>query len=134
MVREPGSDAYRRTFSGSADTYQFLKELADCDREKFIALHLDNKHGLICVDVVSVGSLTTSIVHPREVFKIALVVNAAAVIFVHNHPSGDPTPGKDDLNITTRLREAGDLLGIRVLDHIVIGRDRYVSFVDDGYW
>jgi DNA repair protein RadC len=82
--------------------------------------------------LVSEGSLTASIVHPREVFRRAIREAAAAVILVHNHPSGDPTPSPEDEALTARLRAAGDLLGIRVLDHVVIGSGCYVSFVDSG--
>ena len=82
--------------------------------------------------VVSVGSLTASLVHPREVFKVAILANAAAIICCHAHPSGDPTPSAEDTAITQRLREAGELLGIGLLDHVVFGDDRYVSFADEG--
>jgi DNA repair protein RadC len=73
-------------------------------------------------------------VNPRDVFRTAVREAAHGIVFVHNHPSGDPTPSKEDLDITRRLREVGDLVGVRVLDHIVVGNGRYVSFVDDGYW
>ena len=81
---------------------------------------------------ISEGSLNQSIVHPREVFSPAVRESAAAVILVHNHPSGDPTPSREDLEISRRLKEAGELLGIRVLDHIIIGDNTYVSFVERG--
>ena len=84
--------------------------------------------------MVSKGSLTASIVHPRDVFAQVVRWSAAAIIFVHNHPSGDPTPSKEDIEITRRFREVGEMMGVRVLDHVVIGKGRYVSFVDDGYW
>jgi DNA repair protein RadC len=120
---------------GSADIYAlFRDEAASWDREQFLTVILDNKHKVLAVDQVSVGSLTASIVHPREVFKAILLANAAAFICVHNHPSGDPTPSKEDLEITRRLKEGAELLGIRLLDHIIIGKGRFVSFVDDGYW
>jgi DNA repair protein RadC len=80
------------------------------------------------------GSLTASIVHPRDVFAQVVRHFAAAIVFVHNHPSGSPEPSKENIEITRRLREVGDLIGVRVLDHIIIGKGRYVSFVDDGYW
>jgi DNA repair protein RadC len=100
-------------------------------KESFIALHLDGKNRIICVDIVSVGSLNQSIVHPREVFKTALLSSATAIILMHNHPSGDPSPSSEDLEVTRRLREVGDLLGIKVLDHIIIG-STYYSFVERG--
>lgn len=122
-------------FRGSYDVYAHFRErLAAETVELFIAVLLDNKHRKIRDTTVSMGSLTSSIVHPRDVYSRVIRDAAAAVIFVHNHPSGDPTPSREDLEITRRLREVGDLVGIRVLDHIVIGHGRYVSFVDDGYW
>lgn len=123
------------TFRSSHDVYAHFRErLADERCEHFYAVLLDNKHRKIRDVRVSQGSLTSSIVHPREVFLPVIRESAAAVIFVHNHPSGDPTPSREDLEITRRLREVGELVGVRVLDHLVIGRGRYVSFVDDGYW
>ena len=122
-------------FRSSYDVYAHFRErLADERCEHFYAVLLDNKHRKIRDVRVSQGSLTSSIVHPREVFLPVIRESAAAVIFVHNHPSGDPTPSREDLEITRRLREVGELVGVRVLDHLVIGRGRYVSFVDDGYW
>ena len=82
--------------------------------------------------MVSTGSLNQSIVHPRELFKTALLSSAAAVILLHNHPTGDPTPSTEDLTITRRLMEAGDMIGIKILDHIVIG-DTYYSFAERGH-
>jgi DNA repair protein RadC len=95
---------------------------------------LDNKHRKLKDVLLSLGSLTASIVHPRDAFAAVVREAAAAVVFVHNHPSGDATPSKEDIEITQRLRAVGELMGVRVLDHIVIGKGRYVSFVDDGYW
>jgi DNA repair protein RadC len=122
-------------FRGSYDVYAHFRErLAGERHEQFYAVLLDNKNRKIKDVRVSQGSLTASIVHPREVYLPVIRESAAAVIFVHNHPSGDPTPSKEDLEITRRLREVGELVGVRVLDHVVIGQGRYVSFVDDGYW
>lgn len=100
-------------------------------KEHFICLHLDGKNRITCIDPVSVGSLNQSIVHPREVFKTALLSSAAAIVLIHNHPSGDPTCSREDREITRRLKEAGELLGIRVLDHIIVG-ESYYSFVEQG--
>jgi len=110
----------------------FYAEVRDLKREVFTALLLDSKNHLIKLVPISEGSLTTSVVHPREAFSPALRDSASAVIFIHNHPSGDPTPSKEDVILTKRLKAAGELMGIRVLDHIVIGEGRYYSFADVG--
>jgi len=105
----------------------------DADKEHFLLLALNNKNRLNGFKVISTGSLTASLVHPREVWRAALHLCAAAVIFVHNHPSGDPAPSLEDQEITRRLKETADLLGIRLLDHIVLGgQDRFFSFNDRG--
>jgi len=103
------------------------------DREQFLVCCLDAKHAIIGVNVVSIGSLTLSIVHPREVFKPAILLNACGIIAAHNHPSGDPTPSAEDRVLTARLRQAGDLIGIALLDHIILGDDRIYSFADFGW-
>lgn len=131
VVGEVEAQYANKRFSTSSEVYEQFRYLADESKEQFIALHLDNKNRLLCIDIISVGSLTASIVHPREVFKSILLSSAAAVVFIHNHPSGDPEPSREDLDITTRLRQGGELLGIRVLDHIIIG-DRHVSLADRG--
>lgn len=97
--------------------------LEDLDREQVIVCCLDNKNQPVSINVVSVGTLNSSLVHPREVFKTAILSNAASIILFHNHPSGDPEPSQEDINITTRIREAGNILGIELLDHIIIGSD-----------
>ena len=120
---------------GSGDVYAHFRErLAAETREHFYAVLLDNKHRKLKDVLLSLGSLTASIVHPRDVFGAVVREAAAAVVFCHNHPSGDATPSKEDIEITQRLRSVGELMGVRVLDHIIIGKGRYVSFVDDGYW
>lgn len=111
-----------------ADLFASLRAEA---REVFATIHLDSKNRILCVETVSVGCLTSAIVHPREVFKSALLSSAAAVVLVHNHPSGDPTPSREDLELTKRLKEAGELLGIRVLDHVIIGSG-HLSIADRG--
>lgn len=109
-----------------------LSEMRDYDREHFMVLYLDRKGGLIVKEDVSIGGLHSSIVHPREVFKTAVKRSAASVILAHNHPSGDPSPSRDDIDITRRLIEAGQIMGIEVLDHVVIGDNRYCSFKEKG--
>ena len=101
-------------------------------KEYFLALLLDTRNQLIRVAEISVGSLDSSIVHPREVFKEAISASAASVIFVHNHPSGDTEASEDDIMLTKRLAEAGELVGIDVLDHIIIGGRSYVSMKREG--
>ncbi len=103
------------------------------DREHFVVCGLDAKHRVIGINVVSVGTLTLSIVHPREVFKPLIVMNAAAWLCAHNHPSGDSGPSQEDRVLTKRLREAADLLGITLLDHLILGEERYYSFADEGW-
>ncbi len=120
-------------FTSSEEVFRHYHErLRDRRKEVFLALLLDSKNRVLREVQVSEGSLTASIVHPREVFAPVVRESAAAVLFVHNHPSGDPTPSREDLEITGRLQEAGILMGVRVLDHIIIGSDSYVSFVDRG--
>jgi len=101
-------------------------------KEYFLALLLDTRNQLIRVAEISVGSLDSSIVHPREVFKEAISASAAAVIFVHNHPSGDTEASEDDIRLTKRLAEAGEIVGIDVLDHIIIGGESYSSLKREG--
>lgn len=105
-----------------------LKEYyATADREQFVVMCLNSKNKLICINVVSVGSLMSSMAHPREIFKPAILSNAAAVVVAHNHPSGDTTPSNEDKSLTANVVKAGVILGIPVLDHIIIG-DNYYSF------
>ena len=119
-------------FSNSRDIYMAFKKLVESDKERFYSLFLDTKNNLIGVDMVSQGSLDSSLVHPREVYKSALLASASSVIFVHGHPSGDPEPSIADKEITRLLKQAGDMLQIGVLDHVIIGLDRYYSFADRG--
>ncbi len=109
-----------------------MEEMRYLEQEQFRTVLLDAKNGVISIELVSVGTLDSSPVHPREVFKMAVRKSAAALILAHNHPSGDPTPSDDDVRITRRLAETGRILGIEVLDHLVIGDNRYVSFRERG--
>jgi DNA repair protein RadC len=110
----------------------FHHEFRDSRKEYFLTLLLDGKNRIIRRVQISEGSLNQSIVHPREVFSPAVKESAAAVILVHNHPSGDPAPSSEDIAITRRLREAGDIMGIKVLDHIIVGDGEFMSFVERG--
>jgi len=109
-----------------------MEEMRYLKKEMFKALLLDTKNQIIKIVDVSVGSLNSSIVHPREVFSEAIKCGCNSIIFVHNHPSGDPTPSTEDIQTTQRLESAGNILGIKVLDHIVVGDGKYVSFKDKG--
>lgn len=113
--------------------HHYYPRLRDLRHEVFKVVLLDAKHAIIRDATVSEGSLTLSIVHPREVFNLAVRESAAAVIFLHNHPSGDPQPSPEDRTLTARLVAAGEVLGIRVLDHLIVGDGRYVSFADQGW-
>jgi len=110
----------------------FRRSLCRRPRESFYVLLLDGRHRLISSEEVSVGTLTASLVHPREVFRDAIRSAAAAIVLVHNHPSGDPSPSAEDRSVTTRLREAGELLGIRVVDHVIVASSGYFSFREAG--
>ena len=131
VVREDAPAWVSKRFTSPQQIFEMFHDLRLEAKEHFIALHLDGKNRIICLDRVSVGSLNQSIVHPRELFKTALLSSAAALILIHNHPTGDPTASREDLQITRRLREAGEILGIKVLDHIIIG-DTHLSFVEQG--
>ncbi len=120
-------------FLNSRELYQrYRARFFYANKEFFFSLHLNSKNKLIREVLISIGSLSSSVVHPREVFAPAVRDSTAALIFMHNHPSGDPSPSKEDRECTQRLIHAGQILGIRVLDHIVIGHDDYYSFADSG--
>lgn len=109
-----------------------MDEMRLLDREHFVILMLNTKNRVIAKKVVSIGHLNATLVHPRELFKDVIRRSSAAVILVHNHPSGDPTPSDDDISITNRLCEAGRLLGIEVLDHLIVGDQQYISLKEKG--
>ncbi len=125
--------ALGRPVACSQDIFRhFHSRLARLPQERFYVLMLDGKGRLMREVRISEGTLTSSLVHPREVFRATIREAAASVILVHNHPSGDPEPSPEDVTLTERLRAAGDLLGIRVLDHVVIGLGRWTSFAERG--
>jgi DNA repair protein RadC len=121
-------------FNGSASVFRHAVALGlpDLQVEQFRTLLLDGKHRLIDEMLVSQGTLTSSPVHPREVFHHAIRAKAAAIVLMHNHPSGDPSPSADDLEITRKLVHVGDVVGIRVVEHVIIGRDSFTSLADRG--
>ncbi|HET9327542.1 MAG TPA: DNA repair protein RadC [Candidatus Eisenbacteria bacterium] len=113
---------------GPEDVLAHVPDLARARREHFVVLLLNARHEIQCRETVSIGSLNASIVHPREVFRPAILHAAASVVLVHNHPSGDPEPSEEDLGITRRLSEVGELVGIGVLDHVIVASRGTVSF------
>lgn len=117
----------------SSDVVEYYRpRMKDLKKEVFTCVLLDTKNRFIRDDEVSVGSLSASIVHPRETFKAAIRESASAVLFIHNHPSGDTKPSQEDILLTRRLVQAGEVLGIRVLDHIIVGNGVHFSFRDNG--
>ena len=124
-----GSMDYRQVINNSADAAELLiKKMRGLDRENFQVMLLNQKKALLGIETVSVGTLNGSMVHPREVFKSAIRRSASTVILAHNHPSGICEPSEQDLLVTQRLKEAGQMIGIDVIDHIIIGEDTYYSF------
>ena len=122
-----------RPIRGPADVQRhFQPRLVDSKRESFHVLLLDGRHRLLGEDEVSIGTLTASLVHPREVFREAIRAAAAALLLVHNHPSGDPRPSGEDRTVTDRLVAAGELIGIRVVDHVIVSSGGYFSFSEAG--
>jgi len=120
-------------FRSPADVFaHFHPHLRDASQERFAIVLLDGRHRVLREEVISLGTLTASLVHPREVFRPALRASAAALILVHNHPSGDPTPSPEDREVTERLAAAGELLGIRILDHVIVAERGYHSFRESG--
>ncbi|MDR3595059.1 DNA repair protein RadC [Clostridium sp.] len=114
------------------DAYEFCKDMALLQEENLKLLCLNTKNKIIHSLTVSIGTLNSSLVHPREVFAPAIKSKAASIIVLHNHPSGDPSPSSEDISITTRLKECGKLIGINLLDHIIIGNGKYVSLKERG--
>ena len=134
MVKESSFLYQTRTISSPNDAYEMIKErLEDSDREQFIIACLNTKNEPTNISVVSVGTLNKAIVHPREVFKTAILSNSASIMAFHNHPSGETTPSQQDIQLTNRLYEAGELLGIKLLDHLIIGDGTFTSLKEKGY-
>lgn len=124
-----------RKISSPEDAYNAITTITNIEEEAqevFGILILNTKNKIVAMHETSRGSLNASIIHPREVFKPAILHNAASIICFHNHPSGDPKPSKEDVDITKRLIEAGEILGISILDHIIVGDEEYVSLKEMG--
>ena len=133
-LQKQGGPFQQQQFRCSEDVANFyMPRFADKKREQFQVLMLDRKNRFMRDVMISQGSLDASVVHPREVFNTAIRDSAAAIICIHNHPSGDPQPSPEDRALTRRLLDAGETIGIPVLDHIIVGRNCYLSFKDEGW-
>ncbi len=121
-VRQIWQDVCSEPLSSPDEVLAYLDtlDIASADREVFVVLHLDTRNRVVAHETTSIGSQNASLVHPREVFKAAILKGATSIILAHNHPSGDPAPSKEDIDLTHRLAEAGGLMGIQVLDHVVV--------------
>lgn len=134
IANEKRNTSQQPCFKNSSQVYTYyMPKFYGLKKEKFLCTLLDTKNRVFKETTVSEGTLTSSPVHPREVFRYAIKEAAASVLFVHNHPSGDPSPSRDDIDITKRLIETGKIIGINVLDHIIIGDGRYLSLIESGY-
>lgn len=132
LVRKPAPEPY--TLHGPDDLARLAAAFIASDpREVLVAIYLDNRHRPIAVHRVSIGTVTSTAVHPREVFGPGLQLGAESLVVAHNHPSGDPSPSSEDRMVTERLRQAGQLLGVELLDHVVLGSARYFSFATETY-
>lgn len=133
LVKESSILYETRKISNPYDAYRLAKKfLADTDREKFVVVCLDTKNQPVSIEVVSIGTVNSAMVHPREVFKVAVLTNASKIICFHNHPSGNTNFSNEDEGITKKLHKCGEILGIELIDHIVIGDDgKYFSFKEN---
>jgi len=132
LVREGRDDYSAVKIEQPKDIYEFMNDLKHSDRERFYSVFLNARNEVINCEEVSTGSANSTLVHPREVFKSALLSSCTAIVLVHNHPSGNSSPSSDDITMTRRLYECGELLGIDVLDSVIIGEDSYYSFRETG--
>ncbi|MGG3859914.1 DNA repair protein RadC [Metabacillus fastidiosus] len=134
LVKESSLLYKDRCIRSPEDGYQLLKQfLGEVDREHFIIVCLDTKNQPTAINICHIGSLNASIVHPRECFKPAILSNAASILVGHNHPSGQAAPSREDIEVTKRLVEAGKIMGIDLIDHIILGDDQFVSLKEKGY-
>lgn len=134
LVRESSLLYKERSVRCPEDGYKLLRLiLDDKDREHFIVVALNTKNEPVAINTCHIGSLNASIVHPREVMKLAVLSNAASIMVGHNHPSGKAHPSKEDIEVTERLKKAGEIMGIELLDHIIVGDESFVSLKEKGY-
>jgi DNA repair protein RadC len=121
------------TIRSPQDVYQLSLDLVSKEQEHFVVYCLNSKHHVINRKTIFVGSLNSTVVHPREVFRAAIENSSASIICVHNHPSGDPTPSPEDISVTQRLCEAGEIIGIELIDHVIVGRTGWFSLKANGH-
>ena len=132
MVKESSVKYENRRIKNPWDAYKIFNDyIDDSNKEMFVLMCLNNKNEPTHISTISIGSINESIATPAEVFKVALLSNANKIMICHNHPSGDPQPSESDRNITERLHDSGDIMGIKLLDHIIIGDDVYYSFKEN---
>lgn len=133
LVRDSSLPVDSHMIGSPTDACTILRAfIGEADREHFIVLLLDTRNRVIGINTVSIGHLNANVVHPREVMKPAILSNAAGLILCHNHPSGNPEPSQEDIGITERLKQAGELLGIPVMDHLILGESTFYSFKERG--
>lgn len=134
LVKESSILYKKRQIKSPEDASNLLKQfLVEADREYFIVICLDTKNQPTAINICHIGSLNASIVHPREVFKPVILSNAASIIVGHNHPSQNPTPSREDIDVKKRLVEAGKVIGIEVLDHLIVCEENFVSLKEKGH-
>lgn len=134
LVRDDNVPYEESTIHSSEDVFELLKSLADEAVERFTVIFMSSRHRVMAVEIMFSGSITESVMSVRHIIKVALDVHAVAIIVAHNHPSGDPAPSSEDRQLTKNIDKACKLFDIQLLDHIIIGADRYYSFMDDGGW
>jgi DNA repair protein RadC len=133
LVRESSQPSILNRITTPRNVFEIASSyLEGADREHFVVIMLDTKNQVIGINTVAIGVLASCPIHPREVFKPAILANAAGIILLHNHPSGDPCPSQDDLLLTHRLKEAGEVLGVQVVDHVILGYANYASLKERG--
>jgi DNA repair protein RadC len=133
LIKEKSSLYQSNVVNSPSDAFVIVNQyLENVDREHFGILCLDTKNKVTAIHTVSIGSLNSSIVHPRELFKAAILANSNSIVLFHNHPSGDPTPSSEDITVTRRLTEAGTVMGIEVLNHVIVGDGRHISLKERG--
>nr|WP_255457356.1 DNA repair protein RadC [Sporosarcina sp. JAI121] len=134
MVKETTLMYKDRCVRSPEDGYKIFKQfLGELDREYLVVMCLDTKNQPTAINIAHIGSLNSSIVHPREVMKVAILSNSSSIIIFHNHPSGNPVPSNEDIEVTKRLVKAGEIIGIDLMDHLIIGDDTFVSLKEKGY-